>query len=135
MWNCIGKYLGRIHRCHIGIMLALYPGFYWDFPENYEDLAHPTTAQQVLPSCCPVRQHTYCEHQNKNIQIGRLSCRHWDNGKENGDYYSALGLYGDNRKEKGNYCKLHFPAGQLTAACLSAFGYITFNTAVATFRL
>ena len=26
-----------------------------------------------------------------------------DNGKENGDYYSILGLYRDNGKENGNY--------------------------------
>ena len=27
----------------------------------------------------------------------------WDNGKENGNYYSTLGLYWDNGKEHGNY--------------------------------
>ena len=27
----------------------------------------------------------------------------WDNGKENGNYYSILWLYWDNGKEKGNY--------------------------------
>ena len=27
----------------------------------------------------------------------------WDNGKENGNYYSILGIYGDNGKENGNY--------------------------------
>ena len=27
-----------------------------------------------------------------------------DNGKENGDYYSALGLYRDNGKGSGNSC-------------------------------
>ena len=26
-----------------------------------------------------------------------------DNGKENGNYYSILGLYRDNGKENGNY--------------------------------
>ena len=28
---------------------------------------------------------------------------YWDNGKENGNYYSMLGLYWDNGKENGNY--------------------------------
>ena len=27
----------------------------------------------------------------------------WDNGKENGNYYSKLVLYSDNGKENGNY--------------------------------
>ena len=27
----------------------------------------------------------------------------WDNGKENGNYNTVLGLYGDNGKENGNY--------------------------------
>ena len=28
---------------------------------------------------------------------------YWDNGKDNGDYYSILGLYRDTGKENGNY--------------------------------
>ena len=32
----------------------------------------------------------------------RVACR--DNGKENGNYYSRLGLYRDNGKENGNHC-------------------------------
>ena len=28
---------------------------------------------------------------------------YWDNGKQNGNYYSIFGLYGDNGKENGNY--------------------------------
>ena len=30
-------------------------------------------------------------------------CLYWDNGKENGNYYSILGEYWDNGKENGNY--------------------------------
>ena len=29
-----------------------------------------------------------------------------DIGKENGNYYSILGLYRDNAKENGNYCSI-----------------------------
>ena len=28
---------------------------------------------------------------------------YWDNGKENGNYYSILGLYWDSGKENGSY--------------------------------
>ena len=28
---------------------------------------------------------------------------YWENGKENGNYYSMLGLYWENGKENGNY--------------------------------
>ena len=28
---------------------------------------------------------------------------YWDNGKENGNYYSILGIYWDNGKGNGNY--------------------------------
>ena len=38
---------------------------------------------------------------------------HWDNGKENGNYYSILGLYRDNGKN-GNYCSI-FDASGFTA--------------------
>ena len=35
---------------------------------------------------------------------------YWDNGKENGNYCSILGLHwdymGDNGKENGNYCSI-----------------------------
>ena len=31
---------------------------------------------------------------------------YWDNGKENGNYCSILGLYWDNEKENGNYCSI-----------------------------
>ena len=34
----------------------------------------------------------------------------WDNGKENGNYYRILELYGDNVKENGSCC-LGFRAG------------------------
>ena len=29
---------------------------------------------------------------------------YWDNGKENGNYYSVWGYLGDNGKENRNYC-------------------------------
>ena len=32
-----------------------------------------------------------------------------DNGKENGNYYSILGLYRDNGKENGNYYSIFIP--------------------------
>ena len=36
---------------------------------------------------------------------------YWDNGKENGNYYSILGLYRDNGKENGNYYSILAPLG------------------------
>ena len=37
------------------------------------------------------------------MQKGDSPCW-WDNGKENGNYYSILGLHRDNGKQNGNYC-------------------------------
>ena len=35
--------------------------------------------------------------------VGFWVCVYRDNGKENGNYYSTMGLYRDNGKENGNY--------------------------------
>ena len=41
--------------------------------------------------------------------FGKLPCflLRWDNGTENGNYYSMLGLYWDNGKEQGYYYSLY----------------------------
>ena len=46
-----------------------------------------------------------------------------DNGKENGSYYSILGLYRDNGRENGNYCiirasKLHLKQAPINICTL-----------------
>ena len=38
----------------------------------------------------------------RDILKGDIGGVLWDNGRENGNYYSILGLYGDNGKENGN---------------------------------
>ena len=39
----------------------------------------------------------------KKMETTILGLGFSDNGKENGNYYSILGLYRDNGKENGNY--------------------------------
>ena len=40
-------------------------------------------------------------HPARRREVHRRLLVIWDNGKENGNYYSTLGLYRDNRRENG----------------------------------
>ena len=44
---------------------------------------------------------------------------YWDSGKENGNYYSIMGLYWDNGKETGNYYSFMWQFG--SRAWLTAY--------------
>ena len=48
-----------------------------------------------------------------------LSFSNWgtQNGKENGNHYSTLGLYWDNGQENGNYSKLHSACPGFSCFC------------------